>query len=104
MRVTVLTQYYPPEIGAPQRRLPQAGGSTGRARASGDVLHGDAQLSDRKNIPRLRWIWSREENIGGARVLRTFIYPTQSAQFGKRLVNYFSFVPLFADCRAVCAP
>lgn len=91
MRVTILTQYYPPEIGAPQRRLAQL--------ADGLVARGHEVivLTAMPNYPTGKIFagyggWSREEKLNGARILRSFIYATQSAGLVKRLANYFSFV------------
>jgi glycosyltransferase involved in cell wall biosynthesis len=36
--------------------------------------------------------WTRTEDINGVRVVRTWIYPTQSVGVVRRLSNYFSFV------------
>ncbi len=91
MRVTILTQYYPPEIGAPQRRLAQL--------VEGLIARGHEVivLTAMPNYPTGKIFagyggFAREEKGEGARMLRTFIYPTQSAGLGKRLANYFSFV------------
>lgn len=91
MRITILTQYYPPEIGAPQRRLSQL--------ADGLVARGHEVivLTAMPNYPTGKIFteyagWMREEKMGGARVLRAFIFATQSAGLVKRLANYFSFV------------
>lgn len=91
MRVTILTQYYSPETGAPQRRLSQlVEGLTARG-------HAVTVLTAMPNYPTGKLFagyggWVREEKRDGARVIRTFIYPTQSAGLVKRLANYFSFV------------
>lgn len=91
MRVVILTQYYPPEIGAPQRRLSQlADGLMARG-------HEVIVLTAMPNYPTGKIFagysgFTREEKMNGARVIRTFIYPTQSAGLVKRLANYFSFV------------
>jgi glycosyltransferase involved in cell wall biosynthesis len=91
MRVTVLTQYYPPEIGAPQRRLAQL--VEGLVARGHDVV----VLTAMPNYPTGKIADGyggavREEMRGGARVVRTWIYPTQSAGMVKRLASYFSFV------------
>lgn len=91
MRVTILTQYYPPEIGAPQRRLAQlVEGLCARG-------HQVTVLTAMPNYPTGKIFagyggFVREETLDGARIIRTFIYPTQSADLVKRLSNYFSFV------------
>src|SRR5581483_9312029 len=91
MRVTVLSQYYPPEIGAPQRRLEQL--------VTGLVTRGHQAivLTALPNYPTGKIFagyggWMREEMDAGARVIRTFIYPTQSTEFVKRMSSYASFV------------
>lgn len=91
MRLAILTQYYPPEIGAPQRRL------SSLARHFIDAGHSVQVLTAMPNYPRGRVYdgyggMVRVEEIGGARVVRTFVYPTQRTDFAHRLANYFSFV------------
>ncbi len=85
------TQYYPPEIGAPQTRLHEL--AVRLARYGFDVT----VLTAMPNYP-LGKIYAgyggffREEVIDGVRVLRAGIYPSQSASFLPRLLSYFSFV------------
>lgn len=91
MHLAILTQYYPPEIGAPQRRLSEL---AQRIQARG---HRVTVLTAMPNYPTgkihrgykglLRW-----ELLDKIEVVRTFIYPTQKASFLHRLTNYFSFV------------
>lgn len=91
MKLAILTQYYPPEIGAPQRRL------SSLARHFIHAGHSVQILTAMPNYPRGRVYdgyggMVRAEEIGGARVLRTFVYPTQRTDFVHRLASYFSFV------------
>lgn len=91
MKLAVLTQYYPPEIGAPQRRLSSLVGHFIRAGHEVQIL------TAMPNYPLGRIHdgyggMSSSEVIDGARVSRTFIYPTQKTDFPRRLANYFSFV------------
>ena len=91
MRIGVLTQYYPPETGAPQARLSHLAESF--ARQGHEVV----VLTAMPNYPRGRvfegygGIFLRETR-NGVQVLRTWIYPTQSVGRVRRLLNYFSFV------------
>lgn len=91
MRVTLLTQYYPPEIGAPQRRLYQL---VERLSARG---HAVTVLTAMPNYP-LGEIFDgyggllRAEDMEGVRVIRSYIYPTQSAGMARRMLNYSSFM------------
>lgn len=97
MKLTILTQYYPPEVGAPQARLSEL--------ASHFVQRGhDAVvLTAMPNYPTGRvhdgygGLFLRERSAG-VDVLRTFIYPTQKAEFTHRLANYFSFVLSSSIC------
>lgn len=91
MKLAILTQYYPPEIGAPQRRL------SSLARYFVRAGHDVQVLTAMPNYPRGRvydgyggLVW--HEQLDGVRVTRTFIYPTQRTDFAHRLANYFSFV------------
>lgn len=91
MKIIILTQYYPPEIGAPQRRLSEL------AEKMVSAGHDVTVLTAMPNYPRGKiydgygGLVSRE-TINGVRVIRTAIYPTQKASFLHRLTNYFSFV------------
>jgi len=85
------TQYYPPEIGAPQARLSEL--------ASGLKKHGfDVRvLTAMPNYPRGRLFQGykgtyKREVIDGIPIIRTYIYPTKKLGFFPRLLNYFSFV------------
>lgn len=91
MRIAFLTQYYPPELGAPQARLSElAAHFTARGHAV-DVLTAMPNYPAGKIHPGYGGLL-RRETVAGARVLRSFIYPTQRADFLHRLTNYFSFV------------
>jgi len=91
MRFSILTQYYPPEIGAPQTRLSEL--ATYLAACGHDVT----VLTAMPNYPTGK-IYAgyggiiREERLGGIRVIRTFVYPAQSTNIVPRMLNYLSFV------------
>lgn len=91
MKMVFLTQYFPPEIGAPQARLSEI--------AKWMVQHGHdvTVLTAMPNYPGgriypgygglLRREWDK-----GVRVIRTAIYATRRTGRVWRLANYFSFV------------
>jgi glycosyltransferase involved in cell wall biosynthesis len=91
MKLAILTQYYPPEIGAPQSRL------SALAREFIHRGHHVTVLTAMPNYPTgklhtgYRKMFLREER-DGVRVLRSFIWPTQKADFPRRLASYLSFV------------
>ena len=91
MKIAFLTQYYPPEIGAPQGRI------SGLAAAFLRAGHSVTVLTAMPNYPSGRihagygGLVNREVR-DGVQVIRTFVYPTQRADFLHRLTSYFSFV------------
>jgi glycosyltransferase involved in cell wall biosynthesis len=91
VRLAILTQYYPPEIGAPQRRLASLAGHFVRAGHEVSVLTAMPNYPLGRIHPDYGGLL-RRETIDGVRVVRTFIYPTQRADYLHRLANYFSFV------------
>ena len=90
MHLTLLTQYYRPEIGAPQARLSELASHFVRRG------HGVTVLTAMPNYPTGK-IYSgyggllRREQQAGVNVIRTFIYPTQKASFVCRMTSYLSF-------------
>lgn len=92
MKILILTQYYPPEIGAPQNRLHEL---AVRLQANGVQIE---VLTALPNYPKMevqeayRKRQNREENTDGIPVHRSWIYVSQSKGILARLLNYFSFV------------
>src|SRR5882724_12218343 len=91
MRITILTQYYPPEIGAPQNRLSDLAARLVDAGHQVEVLTAMPSYPRGKVYPGYGGLISREHK-DGVQILRTFIYPTRSAALLPRLLNYFSFL------------
>lgn len=90
MRIVIHTQYYPPEMGAPQARLSEL--------AKRLVQHGHRVyvLTAMPNYPEGRIQagyggFVRREEKDGVSIVRTFVYPTKSIGMVRRLANYFSF-------------
>ncbi len=91
MRLGILTQYYPPEIGAPQRRL------SNLARRFVERGHDVTVLTAMPNYPQgcLYPGYSgvyRREILEGITVDRAWVYPTNSVRIARRLACYFSFM------------
>lgn len=89
-RLCVLTQYYPPEMGAPQARLSELAVRLRRRGWDVDVLtalpnYPTGQILD--GYPRHR---SFVEVIDEIRVVRTPLYPSKTG-FAKRIATYLSF-------------
>lgn len=92
MRITILTQYYPPEVGAPQNRLSEL---AVRLKKLGCDIH---VITAMPNYPHMRvqegyrGRWKLNEEIDGIKVTRCWIFVPQSKSIFPRLLNYFSFV------------
>lgn len=92
MKLLILTQYYPPEIGAPQNRLHEL---AIRLKANGI---GVEVLTAMPNYPKMEIFEEykggnvKEEIIDGIKVYRSKIYVSKSKSIISRLLNYFSFV------------
>lgn len=91
MHLTLLTQYYPPEIGAPQARLAELAKHFIRRGHSVTVLTAMPNYPAGKIHDGYGGLFHRERQ-DGVEIIRTFICPTQKADFVRRLTNYFSFV------------
>lgn len=91
LNILFLTQYFPPEVGAPQNRIFEF------AKRLKDNGHNITVLTAMPNYPRGEIYEGYKgkrfliENMDGIRVIRTWIYATKSKGFVKRLLNYFSF-------------
>jgi colanic acid biosynthesis glycosyl transferase WcaI len=91
VRICILSQYYPPEMGAPQARLSHLAGQF--AQQGHDVV----VLTAMPNYPRGSVFpgyggFLRREFLSGVSVIRCWIYPTQKVGLAPRLASYFSFV------------
>ena len=92
MKLLIITQYFPPEIGAPQNRLFEL---AIRLKKEGIDI---TVLTAMPNYPQME---IHKEFVGkkycynemdGLKVHRSSIYITKSKSISKRLLNYFSFV------------
>lgn len=90
MRFGVLTQYYPPEIGAPQARLSELADRFARRGHEVHVLTAIPNYPMGKRYPGYP-LFFRTERHAKIRVVRTFVYPTQKLGLLPRLTSYLSF-------------
>ncbi|MDR9488499.1 glycosyltransferase family 4 protein [Salibacter sp.] len=92
MKILILTQYYPPETGAPQNRLHELA-----VRLKNEGNHIEV-LTAMPNYPKMEifkeyiGLKSKREEIDGISVHRSSIYVSKDGGIIKRLLNYFSFV------------
>ena len=91
-RILFLTQYFPPEVGAPQARIFEMARLL--ARNGYDIQILTSMPNYPKGIIDKEYrgkLWHRE-TIENLSVIRTYIYPSNKVGFIPRLSNYFSFV------------
>ncbi|MBK9283655.1 MAG: hypothetical protein IPM51_04975 [Sphingobacteriaceae bacterium] len=92
MKLLILTQYFQPEIGAPQNRLFEL---ALRLKAKGvdiTVLTAMPNYPQMEIYPAYRGKNYFYEEIGGLKVHRASIFVSQKKSILNRLKNYFSFV------------
>ena len=92
MKLLFLTQYYPPETGAPQNRLHSLALNLIKVGFEVEVLTAMPNYPKMDIFPEYRELKEMEEAIDGVRVVRSTIYVTKDKGVAKRLMNYFSFV------------
>jgi glycosyltransferase involved in cell wall biosynthesis len=90
MKLVILTQYYPPEIGAPQSRLASLTREFVRRGHQVTVLTAMPNYPTGTIYRGYRGMVMCEEREG-VKVIRTFIWPTQRADLLRRLASYVSF-------------
>jgi glycosyltransferase involved in cell wall biosynthesis len=104
MRVTLLTHYYPPEVGAPQARLSALARGLSRRGVEVTVHTGFPHYPDGVIQPPYRnRLWERKEE-DGVRVVRSAVYPTPNRGFGRRIVNHVSFASSALATMAAAGP
>jgi glycosyltransferase involved in cell wall biosynthesis len=91
MRLLIHTQYYPPEIGAPQARLSELAKRFVERGHEVYVLTAMPNYPQGRIYPGYGGLFRREER-DGVFIIRAYIYPTKSVGMVRRLANYFSFV------------
>lgn len=92
MRILFLTQYYPPESGAPQNRLHSLARNLKKQGVEVEVLTCFPNYPDGKIFKDVKKRWFDRDEIDGIPITRTWVLPSQSLQMFKRLVCYFSFM------------
>lgn len=92
VRLLILSQYFPPETGAPQARLSEMALLLKEKGVDIQILTAMPNYPSGKIFPSHRGKWFCRERWNGLEVIRSFIYPTRNPRLFPRLLNYFSFV------------
>jgi colanic acid biosynthesis glycosyl transferase WcaI len=90
-RWLILSQYYAPEVGAPQLRLRALASELRRHGIQIEVLTGFPNYPAGVTLPGYRGRWQMRETIDGIPVRRTWLFPATGRSAATRLANYFSF-------------
>ncbi|MBN1865165.1 MAG: PQQ-binding-like beta-propeller repeat protein [Victivallales bacterium] len=92
MKIVILTQYYPPEHGAPQNRLHDLAIRAAKAGHDTIVLTAMPNYPLGKVFPEYKGQFFTSENIDGVKVLRSWIFASRRKGLLPQLTVYFSFV------------
>jgi glycosyltransferase involved in cell wall biosynthesis len=92
MRVIIVTQYFPPEIGAPQARLSELARFWAQSGDEVTVLTGMPNHPTGVIPPEYRGRVRAEETVDGYRVVRTMLYATPNEGFIKKTLGHLSFM------------
>ncbi|WP_408955102.1 glycosyltransferase family 4 protein [Natroniella sp. ANB-PHB2] len=91
MKVLFLTQYCPPETGAPQNRIFELAQGLKKKGHEVTILTAMPNYPKGEIFEEYKDKILREEEYKGIRIIRTWIYATPSKKFIPKLLNYFSF-------------
>lgn len=92
MKILLLTQYFPPEVGAPQNRLFELAIRLQKKGSQVDVLTAMPNYPTMEIHPEFKGKIYVKEEMQGLKVFRSWIYVSKSKSIPIRLLNYFSFV------------
>ena len=103
MTFGILTQYYPPEMGAPQARLAHLAKQFVRRGHEVTVLTAMPNYPTGRILPGYGGPYSNEV-LGGVTIKRCWIYPSNSVRRLPRLASYVSFVASSLAVGAITMP
>jgi len=92
MKLLILTQYYPPETGAPQNRLHELASRLQKLGIEITVLTAMPNYPQMKIHEAYKGKWHCKEEIDGLTVYRSSIFVSTNKAIPIRLLTYFSFV------------
>ncbi|MBU1076014.1 MAG: glycosyltransferase family 4 protein, partial [Spirochaetes bacterium] len=91
MKLLFLTQYFPPEVGAPQNRIYEMARELSGKGHDISVLTGMPNYPSGKILPGYKGNLFLRESMDNIRVYRSWLYARTTNNVFLRLVNYFSF-------------
>jgi glycosyltransferase involved in cell wall biosynthesis len=91
VRIVILTQYYPPETGAPQNRLHSLASNLITLGADVEVVTAMPNYPKYEIFEGYKGKWFMKGKVDEVSVTRSYIYTTKKYGIVPRLINYFSF-------------
>lgn len=91
MKLLIISQYFPPEMGAPQTRLYELGMQLKKLGWSIQILTALPNYPTGKVFDSYAGLKSSRENMDGLDVVRTWLIPSRSARAFPRMLCYLSF-------------
>lgn len=92
MKILYISQYYPPEMGAPSARVSELARQWQRRGHEVTVLTAFPHHPHGKKRPEDRGVLTRREEDHGIDVVRTYVFAARNAGFLLRIVSYLSFM------------
>lgn len=92
MKLIILTQYFPPETGAPQNRLYELAVRMMQQGIDITILTAMPNYPTMKIHPEYAGKWLVKEKLNGLNLIRSWIFARPGKGVINRLLNYFSFV------------
>jgi glycosyltransferase involved in cell wall biosynthesis len=92
MRILYVSQYFPPEMGAPSARVHEVSREWVRLGHDVTVLTAFPHHPTGHKKPRDRGVLTRRETVDGIDVVRTYVYATPNKGTARRMLSYASFM------------
>jgi glycosyltransferase involved in cell wall biosynthesis len=92
MRILYISQYFPPEMGAPAARVHELSREWVRLGHDVTVLTAFAHHPTGVKAPRDCGVLTRRESVDGIRLIRTYVYAAANKGRFKRMASYASFM------------
>ncbi len=102
MRILYVSQYFPPEMGAPAARVHELSRAWAQLGHHVTVLTGFAHHPTGVKAARDRWCLTRREKHDGIDVIRSYVWATANRGTVKRMFSYATFMasaPMFGALR-----
>jgi colanic acid biosynthesis glycosyl transferase WcaI len=92
MHIVYISQYFPPEMGAPAARVYELSREWVKLGHRVSVVTGFANHPTGIKAPADRWKVARRESIDGIDVMRCYVWATANKGIGKRMISYAVFM------------